>query len=172
MTGSPAESEMARVSKQAIDRQRVRNKEWMRRYRATERGHVATSMAKRKIYSTQRGKAVKQEGNRRWKHTERGKSAARRYANNAYPRVKHKQLARRMMRIYGLSVAEYESLLVSQKNQCLICGNEMVRPHIDHCHSTGKVRGLLCMSCNTGLGMFRDDITLLLKAMAYLNNAK
>lgn len=50
---------------------------------------------------------------------------------------------------------------------CLICGS-VHRLHIDHCHKTGKVRGLLCSNCNTGLGMFRDSPMLLNRASEYL----
>ena len=53
------------------------------------------------------------------------------------------------------------------EKSCIICGSTQ-RLCIDHCHQTKKVRGLLCTKCNTGLGMFDDDIGKLLSAIEYL----
>lgn len=71
---------------------------------------------------------------------------------------------------YGLSEEETEALLEKQATCCAICGIsfEEATPQIDHNHETGQVRGLLCHLCNTGLGHFRDDIHLLIKAANYL----
>lgn len=77
---------------------------------------------------------------------------------------------------YGLTEESYEVLLVSQGSKCKICGapaNLFVKPlYIDHCHTTGKVRGLLCSQCNTGLGMFKDNIETLQLAIEYLKESK
>lgn len=74
---------------------------------------------------------------------------------------------------YGLSVEDYEALLAQQRGKCAICGSEPgdsrgFRPHVDHCHETGRVRGILCGRCNIGLGSFRDDPNLLCAAISYL----
>lgn len=65
---------------------------------------------------------------------------------------------------------QYHEMMKTQEGKCAICGTTFTdKPrhiHIDHCHSTGKVRGLLCKPCNQGLGMFKDDPALL-KAAAY-----
>lgn len=74
-------------------------------------------------------------------------------------------------RKYGIVRGEYESMLERQNYVCAICGGAHLsgQPlHVDHCHKTGKVRGLLCMQCNGGLGNFADDFSLLQKAMTYL----
>ena len=73
-------------------------------------------------------------------------------------------------RNYGLSVDEYHSLLIKANNCCTICGkgNSKKRLSVDHDHSTGKVRGMLCDKCNRGLGHFNDDPKLLQKAVKYL----
>jgi hypothetical protein len=68
---------------------------------------------------------------------------------------------------YGLSEREYQALLAEHEYQCAICGSKE-RLCIDHCHTSGKVRGILCNGCNTGLGMFREAIPSLLKAVDYL----
>lgn len=72
----------------------------------------------------------------------------------------------------------YQELIAKQNNKCAICDQEETRMHngkltrlcIDHCHSSGKVRGLLCHACNTAIGKFKDDISLLNNAILYLNS--
>jgi hypothetical protein len=74
----------------------------------------------------------------------------------------------RLKRMYGITKADYDTLLTEQQNKCIICCDEMILPQIDHCHTTGKVRGLLCMHYNTALGKFKDNIDLLQRAIDYL----
>lgn len=63
-----------------------------------------------------------------------------------------------------------ESVLGERK--CGICGTTDGRLHVDHCHTTGQVRGLLCRTCNIGLGHFKDSPELLGLAAAYLNQRR
>lgn len=78
---------------------------------------------------------------------------------------------------YGLFPGQYELMLEEQNHSCLICGStkshETVnrRFAVDHCHTTGKVRGLLCIKCNVGIAMFKDNPELLLSAISYLKNS-
>lgn len=73
---------------------------------------------------------------------------------------------------YGLSIDEYNLLLEIQCNRCAICQNNFSEvskyPHVDHCHKTGKVRGILCHGCNNGIGHFKDNIKSLFSAIKYL----
>jgi hypothetical protein len=71
-------------------------------------------------------------------------------------------------RRYGLSLADYRALQVGQGNACAICRKVTRALCIDHCHVTGRVRGLLCRSCNSALGFYADDPRLLRAALAYL----
>ena len=83
---------------------------------------------------------------------------------------------------YGISEYEYEDMLLSCNNKCMICGEQEKSKDkrtgktyalaIDHCHEIGKVRGLLCAACNTGIGLFKDNVDQLKNAIDYLNNAK
>jgi hypothetical protein len=78
------------------------------------------------------------------------------------------------IRRYGLTVAEYDEMLAHQDGGCAICHSEDPRGRnwsIDHCHETGRVRGLLCSLCNLGLGCFADKPERLLQAVAYLEAA-
>jgi hypothetical protein len=74
--------------------------------------------------------------------------------------------------MYGLTVEQYEALLERQAGRCAICRTDEPGGrgnwHVDHCHESNAVRGLLCATCNVGLGMFRDDPTRLAAAIAYL----
>ena len=76
---------------------------------------------------------------------------------------------------YGITLEEYNNMLEAQDYKCAICGNEDEiegrRLAIDHCHSTGNVRGLLCGKCNRGLGLFYDNQELLKQAIQYLENS-
>jgi len=74
----------------------------------------------------------------------------------------------RWKRDYDLSPEDVESVIKSQNNSCKICNKVLKKIYIDHCHITNKVRGLLCCGCNTALGKFNDDPTLLQKAISYL----
>lgn len=70
---------------------------------------------------------------------------------------------------YQLAPGEYQEFLRKQKGQCAICG-QTEKLVIDHCHSTDKVRGLLCIKCNWGLGHFQDSVERLLAAAEYLQS--
>lgn len=71
---------------------------------------------------------------------------------------------------YGLSEDQYQEMLSKQNNLCAICSKPHTRRNfnVDHCHSTGKIRGLLCDKCNLGIGLFNDDPNLLDKIKEYL----
>jgi hypothetical protein len=92
----------------------------------------------------------------------------------AYRASGGKKLADRrshLKRKFGLTLEQYDAMLAGQGGGCGICGKRP-RPdislHVDHDHSTGKIRGLLCFTCNNALGDFEDDATLLRSAIAYV----
>lgn len=66
-----------------------------------------------------------------------------------------------MRRAYGLEPADFQALLDAQGGKCAICGGGRNGPgkrlHVDHCHNSKKVRGLLCAKCNTAVGLLDDD---------------
>ena len=87
-------------------------------------------------------------------------------------------IAANRKRKHGISSTEYDNMLEEQDNKCKICltsfaditlkdGRTPI--HIDHCHTTNKIRGLLCNLCNVGLGHFKDNTKLLTNAIVYLN---
>lgn len=77
----------------------------------------------------------------------------------------------RTLRKYGITQAQYDELLIDQKERCPICGTGDPGAKgwcIDHCHDTDKVRGLLCNQCNTALGLMKEDPSALLAMVAYI----
>lgn len=81
------------------------------------------------------------------------------------------------MRKYGITLHEYQKMSILQNDLCKIClqpdktilrEDGAVHLVVDHCHDSGKIRGLLCRSCNLGLGFFADSPSVLEKAIAYL----
>lgn len=89
-------------------------------------------------------------------------------ASNHLSRIKNR---------YGLSKSEYETKLKEQNNECAICYSKNGTSRwpnlsIDHDHSTRKVRGLLCHTCNSALGMFRENKDVLINAIKYLERYK
>lgn len=78
----------------------------------------------------------------------------------------------------GLTLAGFTAMAERQRNKCAICGDEegtvikgkTIALAVDHDHASGHIRGLLCIKCNRGLGLFKDSSDLLLKAAGYLEN--
>jgi hypothetical protein len=73
---------------------------------------------------------------------------------------------------YGITIDKYESLVRQQKNACAICTKETGVLHVDHCHRSKEVRGLLCIKCNTAIGSLNDCKKTLLSAIKYLEQSK
>lgn len=88
--------------------------------------------------------------------------------------VGYKKISRksRLKKVYGLSVEMFDRMIIEQSGNCKICESLMVRPNVDHCHATGKVRGLLCHNCNAGVGLFKDSPKILISAARYLKMAR
>ena len=83
--------------------------------------------------------------------------------------LKQSQRRTRRKKMYGVSREDYDYMLIDQNNECAICRSPIgYESAVDHDHETGKVRGLLCGSCNKGLGFFKDNIDSLKAAAKYL----
>lgn len=88
------------------------------------------------------------------------------------PPTRRHRHGRELARKYGLSFDELDAMLISQGGLCAICKQQTPDLAVDHCHSTGAVRGLLCAPCNVGIGLFKDDPRRVMAAMAYLARRK
>jgi Recombination endonuclease VII len=166
-------------------------KRWLKAYRQrpevkaaqTERMRTAERKEYMKVYAAANGETLRENKRR---YAEANKEKIRESQKNW--RVKHrdrikatyernKTLNRLKMRArrVGISVAELVRLTEKQGDACAICRAPFglqKNCHTDHCHRTGKVRGLLCSNCNRGLGCFRDDPKILRGAVKYLAMAR
>lgn len=77
---------------------------------------------------------------------------------------------RKLERKFNLTRSAFDKLVESQNGACAICRQEVDNLHVDHDHSTGAVRGLLCINCNFALGFFKDDLVVMRQALSYLNS--
>ena len=89
------------------------------------------------------------------------------YHKEWYRANKDKVRNKHYMAKYGISLATFEALVESQNGQCKICKAELSiskrKPHVDHCHKTGRLRGILCHTCNTKLGWVEKHFNQVLK---------
>jgi len=109
-------------------------------------------------------------------YSDEKKAYAKWWAKEDRKRNPDKYKNQSLLKQYGISLHEYNELHKAQNGKCAICGNgesEKINGRelslaVDHCHTTGNVRGLLCNKCNQGLGCFKDDIELIQKVLTYL----
>ncbi len=93
----------------------------------------------------------------------------------AHPdQVRATQRKRHLRRWYGLTPGQYDRMFAEQSGACAVClspfAGQKKRPHVDHCHRTGKVRALLCSNCNTALGYARDRPDILRTLADYIEH--
>lgn len=99
------------------------------------------------------------------------KSCVKEYSKNQHLKNINKRKSQKLEKTYGISLDKKLSMLKKQNNKCEICGTEfktITSAHVDHCHKTGNVRGLLCIKCNPGIGYLQDSIEILKSAQKYL----
>lgn len=114
-----------------------------------------------------RCKSCSREAQRTWRKTRPD------YDRLRYQAVKVETRERHLVRKYGVTLAGYDAMLERQGGKCVIC---LTTPdtqrygvfHVDHCHTTGEVRGLLCRGCNNVLGVVNDSPEALARAIAHL----
>jgi hypothetical protein len=105
------------------------------------------------------------------------KARVRKYHSDDPIRSAHTRWKYDLQKNYGMTESEWESLLALQGGGCGICGEKETNVHksgtvwrlsVDHCHDTGKIRGILCNNCNRAIGLLKDNVQLLRKAADYL----
>ena len=98
-----------------------------------------------------------------------------------YPKSKEQIRRTRLKHSYGITLEEYNKMFIEQGGVCDICKNPQTVQNfkgitsslaVDHDHNTGKIRGLLCSNCNTGIGFFEEDEKRILKVLEYLRKHK
>ncbi len=139
-----------------------------RRYREAHKDEIAARHRQRFAEDPEYRKR-KSASDRRYRETHKDElNERRRQKRRTDPKFREREREYRVRR-YGMSLDDRHALSVRQGGVCAICRIKPRRPlELDHCHSTGKVRGLLCNPCNIGLGLYHDDPDRLLTAVAYL----
>lgn len=108
----------------------------------------------------------------REKNPDKVKAYYKHYHEQNVSKVRLKNRMVKLKKNFNITIEQYDELEKRQKGVCAICGRKEIskRLAVDHCHKIGKIRGLLCKNCNTGLGLFNDNEKLLTKAIRYLSN--
>ncbi len=106
----------------------------------------------------------------------RKRHAARQKARRATPEAKAKKADEKFKRLYKLTLAERDTMIAAQGKRCLCCKTpfgllKLARPNVDHSHSTGRIRGILCGKCNMLLGHADDSPETLLQLVRYLEKS-
>ena len=112
----------------------------------------------------------RQEATKRyyWRHRERVIASRMRSRKKVHPARTEKWMREGHLRhLYGIGLKDYEALVDSQNNLCAICGLDD-KLYVDHNHSEGHVRGLLCQNCNVVIGCAKESIETLLRAAEYI----
>lgn len=104
----------------------------------------------------------------RRKNKDKIKRTKRRYHSSDMGR--YNSFLSKLSNRFGIGETLYREIMDSQRGCCVICQCSLDEPCIDHNHKTGKVRGLLCSLCNSGLGYFKDNPSLLYYALEYLKD--
>jgi hypothetical protein len=95
------------------------------------------------------------------------KNQSKQWRNN--PKYKQRKRDWDLKKAYGISSQKYNDMYLLQKGKCFICSKDS-KLVVDHDHTTGKVRHLLCYSCNSMLGLAHDSVEILQRAIAYVRN--
>ena len=139
----------------------------------------------KKINATEEIQAKKREAIKGWRksnpekvseqkkrHYEKYKEKACERSRKHYAENKNQHRNSTMYRKYGITLEQYNKIREAQNYCCALCGKHEGDNKqglvIDHCHKSTEVRKLLCTTCNVGLGMFKDNVDLLTKAIEYL----
>lgn len=140
---------------------------WGKRYR---KGNNSKEALRHKKYNTENREKVSER-----EKVYRDKSKVKiQQKGMAYYKANPEKHREKRLKKYGLTIKDYDTMLLLQKGKCAICsGNNKGRNfHVDHDHETGKTRGLLCNSCNIGLGMMKDNPEILKNAIKYIRKHK
>jgi hypothetical protein len=121
---------------------------------------------RKKIYSNSDLKQKYNEYQKDYAH--KNKEKIKNYSSRSSEEWKKRNLCRR----YNITVEQYDAMLQQQLGLCKICNQQPKKICVDHCHETGIVRGLLCGTCNTAIGLFKENINTLQSAIKYLQENK
>jgi len=144
---------------------KVCNKE----YREANKTIIAEQ--KKEYYKTVREEKLKYNKEYFQNNTDKCKSNNRKYYENNRQKIITRSKARRYRVDFGITIEDFEKKLSLQQNKCLGCGKEFTEKGdacLDHNHTSGKIRGILCRNCNLAVGGAKDNIEILKKVINYI----
>lgn len=161
-----------------IEERRERNCAAARAYKERHKDNPeyrARRAAQQREYEQRRPDAVKATRAKSYQANKAQRDADSKAYREAHGRCENPQTlrCRQLLQKYGITVEDYDRMLEEQGGRCAVCGrtepggrSKLFFPV--HDHRTGSVRGLLCQPCNSGLGLFGDNVDVLVSAIAYL----
>lgn len=156
-----------------------------KRHAAIKEGKMSKKICKKGLHEFE-GNQCK-ECSKIWKSTPEAKAKKKALENKPLNKIrtrirtispKYKAVRKnsKLLKIYNITQIVYNEMLLAQCECCAICSkhrSEFTKAlSVDHCHDTGKVRGLLCSPCNLAIGNFQENIESILKAVDYLKRGK
>jgi len=155
-------------------------KKWRKNHPEQAKESSRISWAKWRKNHPEQAKERSRVACEKWRknHPEQAKESNRvscaKWRKNHPEQAKESDRRQRLKKKYGLTLEDYEELRTKQNECCACCGkHESVLTrglHVDHCHETGKIRGLLCHLCNTAIGKLGDNVEGLTRALIYLTS--
>lgn len=164
------------TDEQRKERAAARARAWRAKNVEHFRAYSRMQAQKHKAKRAERNKQWKAGKDEEWKKRDREKKriASSKRRKELGEKFKESQRESRFRRVYGITLAQYKEMLAAQGAACAICKAQSFPNRllsVDHCHSTGRVRGLLCIKCNTALGHAGDNISVLKEMISYLDRS-
>lgn len=155
-------------SRNLTPEQKAHKKAQAKEYYQENKEQIKLKVKRYKEENSEQVKAYEKTRNQNLTRKEKSKARSKKESN-----VSHRR--KRALELYNLTPDDYNQMFEAQEGKCLICGTHQSdlkkKLFVDHCHTTGKVRGLLCHKCNSGIGYLNDDLLLVTRAMEYLQEA-
>lgn len=147
-----------------------RGKQSRKTWREANKAHISAHEKERRFKMTEEERAKRREYQNRW--NAKNRETVRRISRAQYHKHKAKRQDTRLKELYGITHEQRTIMERLQGGCCAICerppNGRWRQLHVDHCHTTGVVRGLLCYRCNSLIGYAKDSIRTLQRAIKYL----
>lgn len=154
-----------------------KRKKYLENWNNSEKGKESIKKARIK-FSLKEDKKPRTEYSRIWhlKNKERIRPLQKKWRDDNPEKTKEQYRRSDLKKKFGITVLEFDELFKKQNGVCKIClnpetstrGGNKRNISVDHDHKTGKIRGLLCNNCNRAMGLFKDDIKILIRVIDYL----
>ncbi len=166
------------------EEKRAYNKAWYAKNRERVSAELRAYKRENKAQHNEDQRKYYQENKDKYKvYAQKQRAKAGPWRKKNYEENRERFRARGLLNRFNLTTEQFNTLLSKQENRCAVCSRhfetEMLalgnnkksnRPHVDHDHASGKVRGLLCSQCNTAIGLLSDNVATVLNAACYLEN--